>query len=447
MYTRDDWRVAAVVFLVALGVYTATLAPTVTLEYSGQLVVAADYLGVARPPGYPVWTILAKSFSVLFSPVTLHGHRNPALGVNFMSALFGALACGTLSMLVSGIGRLILRRDNPSSPRFGRVAVAAASVSASLMFAFSSTLWSQSVVAETHTLTNFAILAFMALLFHWMALGPGHRGLEAVIAFLTGFGWSVSPMFPLMIPLVLLAAASVSRPTFLRFLAAAIAFLVSMLAEARLGAGSPAAAAIVSGGILAGLAACLCCRHTRGAAILWALMLLGLLPYLYLPLAAAQNPPMNMGYACTWQGFLHVLCRGQYEPFSPMSSLAEFGRFREMWAWLLHLSARQFPVPLLLVGMVPLAALPGLAPAARRRLWFLLLGLLLFGPVVLIVVNTGRDLQTAWYARTVYIPFFAIWAVLIGCGIAIALGALGGCGPLRLRKAGGSRSVAGRRGT
>ncbi len=347
MYTRDDWRVAAVVFLVALGVYTATLAPTVTLEYSGQLVVAADHLGVARPPGYPVWTILAKTFSVLLSSVTLHGHRNPALGVNFMSALFGALACGTLSMLVSGIGRLILRRDDPSSPPFGRVAVAAASVSASLMFAFSSTLWSQSVVAETHTLTNFAILAFMALLFHWMALGPGHRGLEAVIAFLTGFGGSVSPMFPLMIPLVLLAAASVSRPTFLRFLAATIAFLVSMLVEARLGAGSPAAATIVSGGILAGLSACLCCRRTRGAAILWALMLLGLL---------------------------------------------------------------------------------------------------LFGPVVLIVVNTGRDLQTAWHARTVYIPFFAIWAVLIGCGIAIALGALGGCGPFRLRKADASRSVAGRRG-
>lgn len=36
-----DWRTAGMVFLLALIVYLSTLAPAVTLEYSGALVVAA----------------------------------------------------------------------------------------------------------------------------------------------------------------------------------------------------------------------------------------------------------------------------------------------------------------------------------------------------------------------------------------------------------------------
>ena len=42
---------AGAVFLVALVVYSWTLAPTVTLTDSGELIVAAYGLGVAHPPG------------------------------------------------------------------------------------------------------------------------------------------------------------------------------------------------------------------------------------------------------------------------------------------------------------------------------------------------------------------------------------------------------------
>lgn len=444
-YTRDDARIAAVVFLVSLGVYLASLAPTVTLEYSGQLVVAADHLGVARPMGYPVWTLLAKFFSVLGSFAGFHGHRNPAWGMNFMSAVFGALASSMVAILVSRIGRTVLREEDPAAdPVFPRRAAAASSVSAALMFAFSPAMWSQSVIAETHTLTNFAFLAFLSILLHWMTVGPDHRALEAVIAFLLGFSGSISPLLALMIPLVLLAAAFVSGGTFLRFLAATLAFLLSILAEAKIGYRSPASAAIVMGVAIVGLGAGLRLRRTRRTAALWLLMLAGLLPFLYLPLAASGSPPMNMGRACTWEGFVYVLSRGNYEHFSPLNPLTEPAAVLGKGAWLADLIARQFPWPLLFVGMVPLAALPGLRRIRRRPLWLLLLGMLAFGPGVLLIANTATDLQSTWIARTIYIPLFALCAVLMGCGMSLLLGALGGCSPLRLRKAGGSRSVAAR---
>jgi len=50
-FTRTDWLAFASSFLITLAVYVYTLAPTVTLEDSGELAVASDYLGVPHPPG------------------------------------------------------------------------------------------------------------------------------------------------------------------------------------------------------------------------------------------------------------------------------------------------------------------------------------------------------------------------------------------------------------
>ena len=43
--------------LVTFAGYWYTLAPSVTLEDSGGFLTAAHNLGVAHPPGYPVWTV------------------------------------------------------------------------------------------------------------------------------------------------------------------------------------------------------------------------------------------------------------------------------------------------------------------------------------------------------------------------------------------------------
>jgi len=72
---------AATVFLAALFLYIWTLAPTVTPTDSGELILVAQGLGIAHPPGVPLWVMLAH----LASLVPL---GNVAVRINFSSAIF-----------------------------------------------------------------------------------------------------------------------------------------------------------------------------------------------------------------------------------------------------------------------------------------------------------------------------------------------------------------------
>src|SRR4029079_19807489 len=62
--TQKRWirpaLVSAAVAAVALALYSATLAPGVGAGDSGELLLAAQTLGVPHPPGYPLWTLLAR---------------------------------------------------------------------------------------------------------------------------------------------------------------------------------------------------------------------------------------------------------------------------------------------------------------------------------------------------------------------------------------------------
>src|SRR2546428_13989662 len=92
--SRAEFLCASMVFLAALLLYSWTLAPTVTLVDSGELIVVAHGLGVAHPPGFPLWVLLAHLASLV--PV-----GNVAVRVNFSSALFGSLACAMVVLVVA----------------------------------------------------------------------------------------------------------------------------------------------------------------------------------------------------------------------------------------------------------------------------------------------------------------------------------------------------------
>jgi hypothetical protein len=85
---------AGLVFFVSLLAYLWTLAPTVTLVDSGEQIVAARFLGVAHPPGFPLYLILAHLFSLI--PI-----GNIAFRINLASAFFAALASGMLTLITA----------------------------------------------------------------------------------------------------------------------------------------------------------------------------------------------------------------------------------------------------------------------------------------------------------------------------------------------------------
>src|SRR5581483_10851716 len=97
----DRWSFVATM-LGAFAVYAFTLAPHLTLEWSGVLATSANYAGVGPPPGYPAWTL----YSWLFARLLPFG--NIAWRVAVGSAVAGAGASGVVAVMVSRAGKLFL---------------------------------------------------------------------------------------------------------------------------------------------------------------------------------------------------------------------------------------------------------------------------------------------------------------------------------------------------
>lgn len=133
------------VFVVAFGVYLSTAARTVTGEDAGELATAAATLGVAHPPGYPLYCLLGKLFSLL--PV-----GEVAFRLALMSAFFGALTATALAALL-----LQLARSWP------------AALAVAFGFSFLRDVWAYSVVVEVYTLNTFLLATALLLASLWDA--------------------------------------------------------------------------------------------------------------------------------------------------------------------------------------------------------------------------------------------------------------------------------------
>ncbi|HKQ61790.1 MAG TPA: DUF2723 domain-containing protein, partial [Candidatus Polarisedimenticolaceae bacterium] len=77
----------------ALALFLATSPPTVYFGDGGELIAAAHALGVAHPPGYPLYVVLGHAFLGL-------PWGEAAWRMNLLSALCGASACGVVALLV-----------------------------------------------------------------------------------------------------------------------------------------------------------------------------------------------------------------------------------------------------------------------------------------------------------------------------------------------------------
>ena len=132
-------------FVGPLLLYTFTMAPTVTLEDSGEFITAAYNLGIPHPPGYPLWCMLAHLFTWI--PVGNIPER-----VHFFSAVCGAGTC----LVTYFIGQRL------THDRF-------AALFGAWTLAVSRYLWSQSVIAEVYALNALLIAISLWAILEWKA--------------------------------------------------------------------------------------------------------------------------------------------------------------------------------------------------------------------------------------------------------------------------------------
>jgi len=154
--------VALGVGVASLTVYCLTAARFVTWGDSPELVAVARTLGIAHPPGYPLYTLLAAA--VVGIPI-----GGAFLRLSILSAVFGAASAACLSLFVwhaVGLSGPQGREPDPVARSFGAVV-------GGLALALSPTFWSQATVPEVYTLALALVLAIVLVLVVRVSGSPG----------------------------------------------------------------------------------------------------------------------------------------------------------------------------------------------------------------------------------------------------------------------------------
>ena len=247
-------------FLVPLVIYLITLAREITFGDSGELCAVAATLGIAHPPGYPLFTLLGHLFSFL-----------PLGSVAFRVGLLSSLSAALSSLLIYRIAVSLLRRHDPHPDPKRGLAFVLAPLAGAFLFAFARTPWSQAVVIEVYTLQSLLVLLFLAAIAN--ALSTPQRALAAwpPVALATGLALTNHLSGALLFPSLLLF------------------WVIALIDRAR---GS---------------------MPQRNAIPFWRGLGAGLLPlllYAYLPLRSRMNPPVQWDFPETLHRFLvHVSAR------------------------------------------------------------------------------------------------------------------------------------------
>lgn len=300
--------IPVLLFIFVLSVYLKTLSPSVWIGGdAGEVTTAAYVAGILHPSGYPLYTLLGYLFTKLPFGVSV------AWKVNLLSAALQAATVVIVYFVILEVLRSVkgVKGINDGNKNRQRNLLATFSaLTGSLILAFSYLFWHYALVAEVFPLNNFLVVILFLVLLKWVKTNS--QALLFLACFISGLGLCNHLTFLLILPPAFAFALFVSRKFKLEELRYSFLFF-----------------------------------------------LLGLTPYLYLPLRAAQNPPLQWGEPNTLLGFLRMVVRADYGIFTatvgaitePTNSLAIFLRESRF----LHALASNFSfvgVPLFVLGLI-----------------------------------------------------------------------------------------------
>ncbi|XOV91268.1 MAG: DUF2723 domain-containing protein [Bacteroidota bacterium] len=179
-------------FIIALTTYSLTLEPTASLWDCSETIATAYKLQVPHTPGIPLTMLMGRLFSML----VLGDVTQVAWFINFMSAIFSALAVSIIYLIIWYFGKAFTQ---------SKWILFLGSLGGSMVLTFSDTFWFSAVEAETYGPSCF----FMVLLIWLTIQGKELTGSERtnrilLIAYLTGLSYCIHPMCILILPVCFL---------------------------------------------------------------------------------------------------------------------------------------------------------------------------------------------------------------------------------------------------
>lgn len=256
------------IWISSLALYLATLGQTLTWGYNkwgvdgGELLAAANTMGVPHPPGYPTYMLLLKTFATII-PIGDFAFRG-----NLLSAILASLSVVLLYWVIIRFCRYL----QPNSPV--KLWILSGVIGA-LVFATSPLLWSQAVMTEVYTLNTFLVGVLLFIATRLVLRSPGEKELNT---------------------------------HYIKANMAAFALILGI------GLGNHLTILAIGTPLLFWLWRNL---GTRKMASTWtvAAFLVGISVYIYLPIRAAQNPPINWGEANSFAGFVWIISARVYQDY------------------------------------------------------------------------------------------------------------------------------------
>lgn len=356
---------AAIAGSVALVVYLVTISPTLPPGDSGDLITAASTLGIAHPPGYPLFSMIGHLFT--FLPL-----GSPAFRVNLMSAVLDAAAVSVVAALICRIGTDA--RSGTHSGVDARWAAATAGLVGALFLAFATEFWLYSLVAEVFALNNLFAAILLLLAFTWYQ-DPRRR-------------WALWGFF------LCAGLASSNQQTIVLLAPGLAALLIAGMNRMRTRGGRWVS------------------RLVREFAVGIAFLLVGLLPYLYLPLAAAARPPALWGDPSTLERFVAVVTRSDYGSFALVAG-GQHGAVGDNLSAFATSLVNSFGPAGILLAVLGVWWLARHQPVAGLAL---VISFLVAGPLFLAYANPPLGgVLGGIFARFYILPSIP-FAVVVGCG-------------------------------
>jgi Protein of unknown function (DUF2723) len=348
---RPPYLYALLTFLVIFAIYVITLSPTTAFWDTSEYIAAAKVLGIPHPPGNPLFTLMAHVWGL----IPLAG--NYAKRINLFAAFTSAAGAG-----------FWLRNVLPA--RGPRLASAFAGIFASAM---AWTVWNQSTVNEkVYTVSLLSIAMIVWCMVRWADLpdSPRRNGLLILAAYIGALTSTNHMMGVLAIPVIAIYVLWTEPKLALQPWVMLMAWVLLLGVSGILGdsltvlwnhgnfsnpvpaltfnsaveGASGITALIRIGGLLGivGLAGWGIVRDRRNPLLYIGVLavIMGLtLNYIYLPIRAAQHPPINEGepIGVFSQALSDVLNRLQYgkppvsQRMSPLG--AQLGMYWHYWSW------------------------------------------------------------------------------------------------------------------
>jgi tetratricopeptide (TPR) repeat protein len=287
------------VFLATFIVYCLTVAPTVSFWDCGEFIACSYILGVAHPPGSPMFLLIGRIFSMI--PFA----DQVALRTNMLSVLSAALASVVMFLILVKL----LSRWKVSS-----WAIYVGAMTGALFMGYSNTFWANSVETEVYGLTIFLMLLMLYLVIIWMEHKQTPKGdrLLVLVTYLALLSVGVHMTSFLIVPILFLLVIWEDRDRLkdFRFWIAGIIFAMVMFSFDT---------EIILGSMLGWLILSILATVNSGKARKWFLAaammsvaLVGVSNQSYIPIRSAQDPAIDENDPETFSKFTYFFERKQY---------------------------------------------------------------------------------------------------------------------------------------